>query len=316
MILEVKGLVKHFPQRRRQGVVQAVNGVDIEVEEGSTHGLVGESGCGKSTVARVILRLTEPTAGRARFMGIDLFEAAGEELRSVRRHLQVVFQDPYASLDPRKTVGELVAEPMIIHGTHRGSALRRRVDHLLAQVGLAPQIAGRLPGRLSGGQRQRVGIARALALEPAMIICDEPVSALDLSVQAQILNLLADLQARLRVAYLFISHDLAVVRHLSTTVSVMYLGKIMETGTREQVFGHPSHPYTLALLSAVSGIDPAQEKGRRRIVLTGERPSPVAPPSGCVFRTRCWKAQELCAQEAPALVDRGLGHPVACHFPE
>ncbi len=314
-LLEVVGLEKEFPVRGAQPV-RAVAGVDLSVAAGTTHGLVGESGCGKSTVARTVLRLIEPTAGTVTFDGVDVGDLGKGDLRRLRSRMQIVFQDPVSSLDPRMTVGTIVAEPLDVAGTGTRASRRERVAELLDRVGLDPSFARRYPHQFSGGERQRVGIARALAPDPDLIICDEPVSALDVSVRAQILNLLRDLQQDLGVAYLFISHDLAVIRQISDIVSVMYLGRIVETGTREQIFGRPAHPYTVALLSAVPEPDPVIERSRERIVLEGDPPSPADPPSGCVFRTRCWKAQDICAQERPPLIDRGQGHPVACHFPE
>lgn len=315
-LLEVRGLQKMFAAPRGAQPVRAVAGVDLSVEAGTTHGLVGESGCGKSTVARTVLRLIEPTAGTVTFDGDNVGDLNRSEMRKLRSRIQIVFQDPVSSLDPRMTVGTIVAEPLDIAGTGTRASRRARVAKLLERVGLDPDVARRYPHQFSGGQRQRIGIARALAPGPDLIICDEPVSALDVSVRAQILNLLGDLQADLGVAYLFISHDLAVIRQVSDLVSVMYLGRIMETGTREQIFERPAHPYTIALLSAVPEPDPVIERNRERIVLVGDPPSPADPPSGCVFRTRCWKAEEICAREIPQLIDRGQGHPVACHFPE
>ena len=321
-LLDVEGLVKEFPitgslvPGRRLGAVQAVSGVDLKVYHGETHGLVGESGCGKSTVARTILLLEKPTGGFARFEGRDLFSMRGSELRRARRDIQIVFQDPFASLNPRMTVESIIEEPFVIHGLLTSSERQARVSELLDLVGLSAEHANRYPHQFSGGQRQRVGIARALALEPKLIIADEPVSALDVSIQAQVIGLLEDVQEKLGIGYLFIAHDLAVVRHISDSVSVMYLGRIVETGSRDDIFEHASHPYTKALLSAVPEPDPQLERERERIVLTGDVPSPADPPSGCRFRTRCWKAQDLCAEDVPDLVDRGAGHPVACHFPE
>jgi peptide/nickel transport system ATP-binding protein/oligopeptide transport system ATP-binding protein len=320
-LLQVEGLVKHFPLRgsgllrRRIGDVHAVCGVSLELRPGETLGLVGESGSGKTTTARSILQLERPTSGHVHFEGTDLTQASGRAMRHVRRDLQVVFQDPFASLNPKLRINDIVAEPLRGHGRYAHGG-RRRVAELLEQVGLRPEEGSRYPHQFSGGQRQRVAIARALALEPKLIVLDEPVSALDVSVRAGVIELLRDLQARLGLAYLFIAHDLSVVRHVSDRVVVMYLGKIVETGARQDIYERPSHPYTQALLSAVPVPDPIVERRRQRIVLRGEIPSPVQPPSGCRFRTRCWRAEDVCAAEEPALVERGQGHPVACHFAE
>ena len=321
-VIGVTGLVKHFPirggklVRRQVAEAHAVCGVSLELNPRETLGLVGESGCGKSTMARTILQLLRATSGSVRFEDQELTSRSRRELRPLRQDIQIVFQDPFASLDPRMPVGETVAEPLRVHERWDRSAGPARVAELFRLVGLNPEHRNRYPHEFSGGQRQRVGIARALALEPKVLVLDEPVSALDVSIQAGIVNLLEELQDRLGLSYLFIAHDLSVVRHISDRVAVMYLGKIVETGTRTQVYDAPSHPYTQGLLSAVPVPDPEVERRRRRILLAGDVPSAVAPPSGCRFRTRCWKAADICATQEPELIDRGQGHPVACHFAE
>jgi oligopeptide/dipeptide ABC transporter ATP-binding protein len=322
-LLEVSDLVMNFPIksgglfRRTVGYVQAVSGVSLTLDAGETLGVVGESGCGKSTTGRAILQLHKPTSGSVRFDGRELTELSVKGLRPIRRDLQIVFQDPYASLNPRMPVNDIVAEPLKVHGFWKDDKSgRARVADLLKLVGLNPEHGNRYPHEFSGGQRQRVGIARALALEPKLLVLDEPVSALDVSVQAGVVNLLEDLQDRLGLAYLFIAHDLSIVRHISDRVAVMYLGWIVESGTRDKVYDEPMHPYTQALLSAAPAADPELEARRERIILQGEVPSPVNPPSGCRFRTRCWKAQDICATEVPQLVDHGNGNLVRCHFAE
>ena len=323
-LLSVRGLEVHFPIReglildRQIGAVRAVDGVDLDVEQGETLGLVGESGCGKTTVGRAVLRLTEPTAGSITFDGEDITALKGERLRRLRRRMQMIFQDPYASLDPRQTVGSIVAEPLRTHGlaTERG-ALDRRVRGLLEVVGLPAGAAARYPHEFSGGQRQRIGIARALAVRPDLIVADEPVSALDVSIQAQVVNLLEELQAEYRLTYLVIAHDLAVVRHISDRVAVMYLGKIMEIAPADDLYVHPLHPYTIALLSAIPIPDPVVEERRQRILLKGDLPSPADPPPGCVFHTRCpYRQPTRCHDEVPALRAVRANHTVACHWAE
>ncbi|MEU5934240.1 dipeptide ABC transporter ATP-binding protein [Micromonospora sp. NPDC047187] len=323
-ILSVYNLVKHFPItqgvlfQRQIGAVKAVDGVSFELRRGETLGVVGESGCGKSTLARLLMRLETPTSGRATLEGKDLFKASGAELRRLRRNMQMVMQDPYTSLNPRMTVGDIIGEPFEIHpdAAPKGSKAKR-VQELLDLVGLNPEHINRYPHQFSGGQRQRIGIARALALKPEVIVCDEPVSALDVSIQAQVINLLKQLQGELGLSYIFIAHDLSVVRHIADRVAVMYLGRIVEIGTEDEIYERATHPYTQALLSAVPVPDPEARDQRNMIRLVGDVPSPADPPSGCHFRTRCWKAQDICAVEDPATVPRAADpHPSACHFAE
>ncbi|MES9593053.1 dipeptide ABC transporter ATP-binding protein [Streptomyces sp. NPDC094045] len=324
-LLDVSGLTKHFPIkggfpiRRTVGAVQAVDGLDFSVAEGESLGLVGESGCGKSTTGRLITRLLEPTAGRISYRGQDITHASRKELAPVRSEIQMIFQDPYASLNPRQTVGKIITAPMEINGINPAGGHEARVRELLETVGLNPEHYNRFPHEFSGGQRQRIGVARALALEPRLIVADEPVSALDVSIQAQVVNLLQKLQKELGIAFLFIAHDLAIVRHFSQRVAVMYLGRIVEIADREDLYGNPRHPYTRALLSAVPEASADDTPARERIRLVGDVPSPVNPPSGCRFRTRCWKATDKCASEAPPLVrveGSRDGHLTACHYPE
>jgi oligopeptide/dipeptide ABC transporter ATP-binding protein len=319
-LLEVRDLVKHFPVgggmlAKPVGVVRAIDGVSFVIRKGETLGLVGESGCGKTTTGRCILQLERPTSGSIVFEGVDMVTLDAAALRAVRRRMQVIFQDPYSSLNPRMTVGQILAEPLKVHGIVPDAGQRElRVRELLTQVGLLPQHARRYPHQLSGGQRQRVGIARALAMEPSLIVCDEPVSALDVSIQAQIINLLEELQSRLGLTYLFIAHDLSVVRHISDRVAVMYLGKVVELADRKALYEEPLHPYTRALLSAVPIPDPKVEAKRERTVLRGEVPSPLNPPSGCVFHPRCPIAVDRCSAEIPPLRELRPGHWAACHL--
>jgi peptide/nickel transport system ATP-binding protein len=321
-LLRLTDLTKHFPTRRPgiitrpDAPVKAVDGISLEVRPGETVGLVGESGCGKSTAGRTMLRLLDPTSGTIEFAGEDVTTVEGHRLRQLRREMQMVFQDPYGSLNPRHTVGKIVAAPYEIQGIKPEGGVRKAVQQLMERVGLNPEHYNRYPHEFSGGQRQRIGVARAIALQPRLLVCDEPVSALDVSIQAQVINLLEDIQDEQGLAYVFVAHDLSVVRHISDRVVVMYLGKIMEEADRDTLYERPLHPYTHALLSAVPVPDPNHESRRERILLTGDLPSPQNPPSGCVFRTRCPKAQERCAVEVPVPIEREPGHRVACHFPE
>ncbi|MEU4304035.1 ABC transporter ATP-binding protein [Streptomyces rochei] len=326
-LLVAEGLTKHFPVkggfpiRRTVGHVQAVDGIDLTVHSGESFGLVGESGCGKSTTGRLITRLLEPTGGKILYKGQDITHAKRKGLAPIRSEIQMIFQDPYSSLNPRQTVGKIISGPMEINGIDPAGGREKRVRELLEIVGLNPEHYNRFPHEFSGGQRQRIGVARALALEPKLIVADEPVSALDVSIQAQVVNLLQKVQKELGIAFLFIAHDLAVVRHFSQRVAVMYLGKVIEVGDRDSIYTRPRHPYTHALLSAVPEVTLTDEEGgtRERIRLAGDVPSPINPPSGCRFRTRCWKAQDKCASEVPPLVrinSNRDGHLTACHFPE
>jgi oligopeptide transport system ATP-binding protein len=318
VILRVDHLVKYFPIKRgiiiqkQIGAVHAVDDISFEVKRGETLGLVGESGCGKSTTGRTILQLYRPTSGSVVFDGVDLVKLKGEELRHMRRKMQMIFQDPYASLNPRMTVGEIVGEPLIIHKIASQKETDERVDHLLETVGLNPSFSSRYPHEFSGGQRQRIGVARALALQPALIVCDEPISALDVSIQAQVVNLLEDLQQQFNLTYLFIAHDLSMVRHISKHVAVMYLGALVELTDRDHLYAEPLHPYTQALLSAVPIPDPVADSKRQRTILEGDVPSPVNPPSGCRFRTRCPIAVAQCAESRPEFRELRPGHFVAC----
>jgi oligopeptide/dipeptide ABC transporter ATP-binding protein len=320
-IMEVRDLVKHFPItsgffQRKVGAVQAVNGVSFDVMRGETLGLVGESGCGKSTTARLLLRLLDPTGGSVKYQGEEIATAKGSRLKDLRREMQMIFQDPYSSLNPRKTVGSIISEPFAIHGLKSGKGERRKeVQRLMDLVGLNPEHFNRYPHEFSGGQRQRIGVARALALEPKVIVADEPVSALDVSIQAQVLNLLRDLQREFGLTLIFIAHDLSVVRHMCDRVAVMYLGHIVELANSDELYAHPRMPYTGALMSAVPVADPTLAASKKRQVLSGDVPSPTNPPQACPFHTRCWKAQEICRTETPVLEPKEGGNVAACHFP-
>ena len=320
VLLRVENLVKHFPILRgvifqkQIGAVHAVDHVSFDVYHGETLGLVGESGCGKSTTGRTILQLYKPTSGHVYFKGVDLVGLNGNDMRKMRRKMQMIFQDPYASLNPRMTVGEIIGEALYIHKLGQGKEVQERVDDLLEKVGLNPAYSNRFPHEFSGGQRQRIGVARALAVDPELVVCDEPISALDVSIQAQVVNLLEDLQKEMNLTYLFIAHDLSMVRHISQRVAVMYLGMIVELTTRDELYHHPLHPYSQALLSAVPIPDAIAESKRKRIILKGEVPSPVNPPAGCRFHTRCPIAKPLCNESVPEFREVGTGHFVACHL--
>ncbi len=321
VLLRVDNLVMHFPIyrgvfQRQVGAVRAVDGVSFDVKRGETLGLVGESGCGKSTTGRTILQLYKPTDGKVEFDGTDLVHLKGERLRQMRRKMQMIFQDPYASLNPRMTVEQLVGEPLMVHNVATGDEIQKRVEHLLEIVKLNPAFASRYPHEFSGGQRQRIGVARALALQPSFIVCDEPISALDVSIQAQVVNLLEELQEQFNLTYLFIAHDLSMVKHISKRVAVMYLGVIVELTSRDELYNHPLHPYTQALLSAVPIPDPVADSKRQRVILQGDVPSPANPPSGCRFRTRCPIAEARCAESRPEFREIKPGHFVACFFAE